>query len=425
MNRFYGGVRAVAGRLGETVIGRAQSGLARVERLETALRDGRRTLAGTNVIEPTQGAAFVGTVWQGGDSVPTPGCVIVDSSGRIAQVHLGERPELPTAILALGGVNHWVVPGIVDAHVHLSFDALAVSRQRPSGFATGLVGVRDLGSPPRLAYGWQTGHRRRPPVETPFVAVAGPVLTAPGGYPSQGWGADCSQFVTSTDQARSVVRQLASDGVDLIKVALESLDGTAAVIEPKILLAIVESAHRLGLPVIAHALTDDMVRRALDSEVDELAHIPTGRLSDRTIGRMADAGMSVTSTLQTFFSAGLGPEAAANGIDLVAAGVRIRYGTDLGNAGTRTGVDPRELDRIADLGLGRLGALRAATQYAATAPGMKGLTGRLVAGDRAALVLLSTSPIDEPGVWRTPSAVFSDGRLTVGAVNPTRASADR
>ena len=99
--------------------------------------------------------------------------------------------------------------------------------------------------------------------------------------------------------------------------------------------------------------------------------------------------------------------------------MRLRYGTDLGNAGTRPGVDPRELDRLAAAGLGRLGALRAATEWAATAPGMRRRTGRLVVGEQAALVLLPSSPLVEPGVWRTPSAVFVDGRLTVGPNAPT------
>ncbi|MEO6700798.1 MAG: hypothetical protein ABI140_16920, partial [Jatrophihabitantaceae bacterium] len=130
---------------------------------------------------------------------------------------------------------------------------------------------------------------------------------------------------------------------------------------------------------------------------------------------IASSGLTVTSTLQTFFADGSGREAAANAADLVAAGVRLRYGTDLGNTGTRPGVDPRELDRLAATGLGRLGALRAATEWSATAPGMRRRTGRLVIGEQAALVLLPSSPLVEPGVWRTPSAIFVDGRLTVGA----------
>ncbi|MEO6502495.1 MAG: hypothetical protein ABIQ09_11350 [Jatrophihabitantaceae bacterium] len=49
---------------------------------------------------------------------------------------------------------------------------------------------------------------------------------------------------------------------------------------------------------------------------------------------------------------------------------------------------------------------------------MRRRTGRLRVGEPAALVLLPTSPLVEPGVWRTPGAVFADGRLTVSPNAP-------
>jgi imidazolonepropionase-like amidohydrolase len=159
-----------------------------------------------------------------------------------------------------------------------------------------------------------------------------------------------------------------------------------------------------------------MVRRALDAGVDELAHTPTERLPPDLVEAIADRRISVTSTLQTFFSSGSGRDAAANAADLVSAGATLRYGTDLGNGGTRPGVDPRELDRLATAGLGRLGALRAATEHAAHAIGVRGQSGRIEQGQPVSLVLLPGSPLDEPGVWRTPAAVLTAGRLTVARV---------
>ena len=92
--------------------------------------------------------------------------------------------------------------------------------------------------------------------------------------------------------------------------------------------------------------------------------------------------MRVTSTLQAFFSQGFGRDAAANAADLVAAGVPLLYGTGSGRSATAPAVDPRELDRLANTGLGRLGALRAATESSAGAAGMRRRTGRLT-GRRA------------------------------------------
>jgi imidazolonepropionase-like amidohydrolase len=197
----------------------------------------------------------------------------------------------------------------------------------------------------------------------------------------------------------------------VIKVALESGDGAWPVLDAAVLGTVVTCAHDAGLAVVAHALTVDTVRLALAAGIDELAHTPTELLPEELIDALAAAGISVVSTLQTFFATGLGRAAAANASALHRAGVVLRYGTDLGNAGTQAGVDPRELDRLADTGLGRLGALRAATEFAAAAPGMRTRTGLIQRGQPAALVVLSGDPIAEPGVWRAPAAVIADGRL--------------
>lgn len=352
---------------------------------------------------PSRGVAFRGTVWEGGGTEPYRGAVVVAGTGRIASI--GTDPDLSDGLRVLGGGGCWVGPGVVDAHVHLAFgDAQAALRG-------GVVAVRDLGAPLELALRWRTGGS--PPGGAARVAVAGPVLTAPDGYPSRSWGADgFAEFLATPTDARRVVAGLASAGVDLVKVALEPAGG-APVPAPAVLRAIVDAAHQAALPVTAHALTVAMVRRALDAGVDELAHTPVERLPDDLVQRIARSGIAVVSTLQCMFSAGAGSGAAANAAALHRAGVVLQYGTDLGNTGTRPGVDPRELDRLSQAGLGRLGALRAATEGSAAAFGMRAGTGRLVVGQPAALVLLGGDPLLEPGLWRAPRAICADSWLTV------------
>jgi imidazolonepropionase-like amidohydrolase len=208
---------------------------------------------------------------------------------------------------------------------------------------------------------------------------------------------------------------LVTDGVDVVKIALEPGGFGWPVPSPQVVRAVVDEAHRAGLAVVAHALGVEMVHRAVDAGVDELAHTPTDPLPPALVEQIVGAGIAVVSTLQTFFSDGDrgGEGAAANAAALYQAGAVLRYGTDFGNAGTRPGVDPRELDRIADAGLGRLGALRAATEVSAQAPGVRGRTGHLRIGDTAALVVLSGDPVVEPEVWLAPRAVLADGCLIV------------
>lgn len=358
-----------------------------------------------------RGVVAFGTVWLGGDTEPFRGFVVVDGHGRLDYAGPFGPAPVPTGLPVIGGPDAWIGPGVIDAHVHLGFGGIGGIDGIDGCLRRGLVGVRDLGAPPDLARSWRTGHRA-PVGLHPIVVAAGPILTAPGGYPSRTWGAaGYAGFVRSPGDARPVVQRLAADGADLVKVALEPGDADWPVLSPSVLAAVVHAAHDVGLPVVAHALRTEMVRRAVDGGVDELVHTPTEPLPEPLVDLIAERGISVTSTLQTFYTAGVGRVAAANAAALHRAGVVLRYGTDLGNDGTVAGVDPRELDRLADTGLGRLGALRAATAAAAGAPGMRARTGRLVAGEPAALVVLSGDPLAEPGVWRAPTAVIADGRL--------------
>ena len=353
-----------------------------------------------------RGVALRGTVWAGGATEPYDGVVLIGPDGIIDRIGPPARVPIPVGVRVIGAAHTWIGPGIIDAHVHLAFGAPA------EALRGGVVGVRDLGAPRRDALRVRTGHRRPQP-GLPYVGVAGPILTATGGYPSRSWGADgFASFLTTPAQARLAVRGLAGDGVDLVKVAVErGPDGAWPVPRTAVLRAVVDAAHGAGLKVVAHALTAEAVGRVLDAGVDELAHIPVEPLPEALVDRVAAAGIPVVSTLQTFFSGGQGRAAGQNAAALHRAGVPLVYGTDLGNAGTRTGVDPRELDRLADAGLGRLGALRAATERPAGLAGIRLRSGRLEQGRPAAAVLLNSDPLVEPGVWRVPRAVVCDGRL--------------
>ena len=355
------------------------------------LRPSTATTAGLG-----RGVALRGRVWTGtAAGVLDDGVVVVGPDGRVAALwpvgdpHAG-RP-LPEGVRVLGGPGCWVGPGVVDAHVHLAFGEPARS------LAGGVVALRDLGAPPDRARAW-----RGP--GAPCCAVAGPVVTAPDGYPGRTWGAGgFASYATDPVQARALVRDLA-DGVDLLKVALEP-GGGAPVPSPAVLHALVDAAHEAGLRVTAHALTVEMVTRALDAGVDELAHTPVERLPPALVERVAAAGVPVVSTPQTFAAGGEGRAAASNAAAL--------YGTDLGNAGTRPGVDPRELDRLADAGLGREGALRRALTTGALA-GLDGPDwpdGTVRVGASASLVLLPGDPLIDPLAWRVTTAVLTAGRL--------------
>jgi imidazolonepropionase-like amidohydrolase len=291
------------------------------------------------------GVVLHGFVWRGDGTTYDDGRVVVGADGVVAAVGPSADVDVPYGCLEVD--VPWVGPGLCDAHVHLAFG------EPRDLLAAGVTAVRDLGAPPTDALAWRRS-------EDLAVEVAGPLLTAPGGYPSTSWGsAGFAAFVDDPEQATRLVSGLATT-VDVVKLALEPRSGPVP--DAATCRAVVDAAHAVGRRVTCHALSTSMVERALDAGVDELAHTPTDVLPDELVQRLAATGTRVVSTLHTFVRGGVGDAARHNAAALLAAGVDVRYGTDLGNTGTRPGADAKELEMLAAAGLPAEEVLRAATR---------------------------------------------------------------
>ena len=332
------------------------------------------------------GVVFHGPVWVGDGTnshdgtVYDDGRVVVGSDGVVTAVGPSGDIDVPYGCLEVDAP--WVGPGISDAHVHLAFGTPGEI------LAGGVVAVRDLGAPPTDALRWRASTGLQ-------VRVAGPLLTAPGGYPSRSWGSDgFAAFVDDVAQARSLVAGIAMT-VDVVKLALEPHGGPVP--DPAVCRAVVDAAHAAGREVTCHALSAAMVERALDAGVDELAHTPTERLPDELVHRIAGQ-TRVVSTMHTFVRGGFGDTAIANFGALVAAGAVVHYGTDLGNTGVKPGADPKELQLLVSSGLGGDGALRAATRP-------------LQVGSVAGVVALDGDPRERPQLFRQARAVAAGTTL--------------
>jgi imidazolonepropionase-like amidohydrolase len=279
-----------------------------------------------------------------------------------------------------------IVPALIDAHVHLAVagDPALVSREQ---VRRGVVAVLDLGAPERLL---PLDHR---PLRVRF---SGPLLTAPGGYPTRSWGTNGEGLELATvEQARAAVQRLAEKRARFVKLAF---DPRFPLLAPEVARAAADEAHRLGLLVAAHALEASSVRQALDSGADVLAHTPREPLPEDLLSRMK--GKWVISTLRAF---SVPPERLRVLRD---AGARVAYGTDLGNEGTAPGIDERELALLEAAGVD---AFSAATSAAASLLSLPDL-GRLSVGSSASLLAVrSLSPQD----LARPEWVMIDGRKIV------------
>jgi imidazolonepropionase-like amidohydrolase len=277
-----------------------------------------------------------------------------------------------------------LVPAFIDAHVHLA----VAGEVHDELLRSGVAAVLDLGAPLAalpLAAARDSSLR---------VVFAGPMLTAPRGYPTQSWGKNgFGAELSSAAEAREAVARIADLGARFVKLAF---DARYPLLEPEVARAAAEEGHRRGLAAAAHALDADAVRRALEAGCDVLAHTPREELPDDLLRRLH--GKWVISTLRAF------QVAPALLRALHQAGMRVAYGTDLGNEGTAPRIDAEELALLARAGVD---PLQAATGAAAELLGLPDL-GSLREGMAASLLAVRDAT---PEALAHPQHVYSRGTL--------------
>lgn len=309
-----------------------------------------------------------------------PADVRVAGETIVAVGALGPLPGEPVTDV----VGSFLAPAFIDSHVHLVY-----LPNTPNLVRNGLAGVVDLAAPLSVFEADFEPLRTR---------LAGPMITAVGGYPTQGWGVggyglECADAAA----AEAAVDQLHDLGAGVIKVPITGppqLDDAA-------LAAAAVRAHAFGLKVVSHALGDAEALRASAAGADALAHTPVAPLAEATLG--AWSGRAVISTLKAF---GGGP-AVTNLAALRERGATVLYGTDYGNSYV-PGIDRRELELLLEAGLTPAELLAAGTSVPAAYWGFDTL-GAIAPGKDASLLVLAADPLADPLVLAEPTRVLIRG----------------
>ena len=218
--------------------------------------------------EPDGIALLGATLIDGTGGPPLAESAVVIRRGHIESVGSRADFQLPERTSEVDLTGRWIMPGLVDAHVHLVDPQAGVARWSMTRYlAWGVTTVRDMHGPLRsalavrreMARGWRPG---------PRVYSAGSMLDgAPATYP------DAVVARTAKDARRGVDR-LVTAGTDLVKVYTR-LDRT--LIGP-----LLDEARTFNLPVAGHlGLTDAVTaaRRGLTS-IEHLSGIPEAALED-------------------------------------------------------------------------------------------------------------------------------------------------
>lgn len=360
--------------------------------------------------------------------------VVVVQGGEVVEV---TSDPAGLDVLELGD-DVTLLPGLVDAHVHLSFDASAdllagfevddealLQRMRESAattLAAGVTTVRDLGDRSFLAVALarEIDAGRTP---GPTVLAAGPPLTTPGGhcYFLGGEVGDRAEMLAA-------VAERAEAGCAVVKVMVSGGNITPgslpweAQFHAEDLREVVREAHRLGLRTAGHVHGASSVVAALDAGFDTLEHVtfmtPDGiDAQEPVLQRIADSGTFVSTTAGALPGA-VPPPAIAARLQLVlemmshqhALGSRLVVGTDAGvGPGKPHGVMPHALRMVVSAGVDHVQALRMMTSASADALGLSGRKGALAPGADADLLAVRGDPSRDPDALLDVVAVWARG----------------
>ena len=302
-----------------------------------------------------------------------------------------------------------LLPGLIDTHVHLAFDAgldpvatlaardddavlESMAQAAAAQLRAGVTTVRDLGDRDYLAL-----RLRESRTGLPTIVAAGPPITSAGGH---------CHFLGGVAErgVRDAVREHAERGVDVIKVMASGggmtpePDVQTPQFTPDDLAALVDEAHRHGLPVTAHAHALEAIVDGVAAGVDGLEHctfidgerVHAARRRGRGHRAAPDRGGRDARARPGSLPPPRPPASDEDHADLMATlarlireGAVVVAGTDAGIAPVKPhGVLPHGLLHLAQLGMSPAEALTAGTSTAAQVCGLGDRKGRRAAGLR-------------------------------------------
>ena len=374
-----------------------------------------------------------------GSEVIERGFVEMDGALILAVGTIADLGNRAVEAIDTGGT---LLPGLFNNHAHLAWDGIhdlarqslddspEISAYKSAGnmlisLRSGVTTVRDLGMN-------KSNIAEKQAVEQgifpgPRMLITGESIIQTGGHTY--W---CCREASGSDEMRRAVREQVRAGADLIKImachdTLEMTDVELA--------AVIDEAHRNGLPITAHATNNDSIRRVAEFGIDSIEH--GGSMTDDTIQMLLDKHIPIITTFAPLVMQSQ-PEIArqfnipewkiaerqlavsdtsryAGLVKAARAGVVIAFGTDAGSPVVGHHVIAAEMQFMVKVGVvgDNYGALRSATNVAAKLNMLDQKLGTLEAGKLADVIVLAGNPLEDLDALNTVQMTLLAGKRLV------------
>ncbi|CAK1241668.1 Imidazolonepropionase or related amidohydrolase (HutI) [Fructobacillus cardui] len=373
------------------------------------------------------------------DEIAKDAWFLVDDDGKISETGTGAAPTASETVDLNG---QYVMPGLINAHTHVSLDP---NTHDGDGFAdivtvtvrsvehlrqllkSGVTYVRGCGSSYGVDRTLAKLQREGKLEKVPQIMPSGAPMTMSGGHGILFHGGNVTD---SPDEMRKQVRENFADGAQCTKVmatgGVMSINDNMVQPQLKIpeIAVAVEETHSKGSIVAAHAEANPGIMNALKAKVDSIEH--GDYLTDEEIQMMVDQGTYLTPTLLVVQSmvdhsdelpdweaqknAEVKEAGFRNFRKAYKAGVKLTLGTDAGCPFTNFDETPKEFEIMVDqLGMTNFDALSSSHNSATL---MKlGEYGELAAGKYADFLVLKDNPLaDVKAVQQEDKQVYQAGQ---------------
>jgi imidazolonepropionase-like amidohydrolase len=390
---------------------------------------------------------------------PASGRVLTEQTvtvrnGRIVSIAAGYASPRGAAVVNLR--DSFVLPGLIDSHVHLTNEQGPDSRINTfiktsadeaidgAGYAmktlqAGFTTVADLGGDAQAVLALRNGTARGVIPGPRIIASAGTISVHGGHGDANAMPRELATVLrgpgvcSGADDCRRAVRERVRDGADIIKITAtggvlsQTAAGLAQQFSDEELKAIVEAAHSMGRKVTAHAHGVDGVNSFLRAGGDSIEHgtfsddesarlykekgawlIPTLLAGDFVV-RESDKPNSFLSPEQQKKAREAGPRMVDMARRMHAAGVKVAFGTDTGVSAH--GDNAQEFALLVKAGFSPIDAIRTATVGAAEHFGLTGEIGSIAANKAADIIAVKGDPLSNVRVLESVSFVMKGGKV--------------